>query len=184
MMPLEENPPVAADRRDFLKTAASAVALAGFPAILKGQSVTNAIKIGLVGCGGRGTGAAAQALQADDYGTITAMADVFPERIADSLDNLGQVKKGLLATRLQVEKSNQFMGLDAYDKLVNSGVDVVLLATPPGFRATHLDACIKAGKHVFCEKPVAVDAFGIRQVQATVDAAKQKNLSLVAIRIR
>ncbi|HEY3742690.1 MAG TPA: Gfo/Idh/MocA family oxidoreductase [Bryobacteraceae bacterium] len=165
-------------RRTFLKTAA--VAAAAFPAIIKAQSVTNAIKIGLVGCGGRGTGAAAQALQADDYGTLTAMADIFQERIDDSLDNLGRAKKGLLVERLKVDKSHQFTGLDAYDKLINSGVDVVLLATPPGFRPTHLDACISAGKHVFCEKPVAVDAFGIRQVLGTVDVAKQKNLSLVA----
>ena len=170
----------AGDRRDFIKTAAGAAVVAGFPAILKGQSVTNAIKIGLVGCGGRGTGAAAQALQADDYGSLTAMADVFQERIDDSLDTLGQARKGALAARLKVEKSNQFTGLDAYDKLVNSGVDVVLLATPPGFRSIHLDACIRAGKHVFCEKPVAVDAFGIRSVLGTVDMAKQKNLSLVA----
>ena len=167
-------------RRDFLKTAAASAVIAGFPAILKGQSVTNAIKIGLVGCGGRGTGAAAQALQADDYGTLTAMADVFQERIDDSLENLGRARKGILADRLKVEKQSQFTGLDAYDKLINSGVDVVLLATPPGFRSLHLDACIRAGKHVFCEKPVAVDAFGVRQVLATVDAAKQKNLSLVA----
>ena len=174
-----DKPEVGGDlRRDFLKTAA--VAATAFPAIIKAQSVTNAIKIGLVGCGGRGTGAAAQALQADDYGTLTAMADVFQERIDDSLENLGRVRKGVLADRLKVEKQSQFTGLDAYDKLVHSGVDVVLLATPPGFRPMHLDACIRAGKHVFCEKPVAVDSFGIRQVMATVDAAKQKNLALVA----
>ena len=177
MNPQNANSSTSEGRRDFLKTAAAAVA---FPALIKAQSVTNAIKIGLVGCGGRGTGAAAQALQADDYGSLTAMADVFQERIDDSLENLGRARKGALAGRLKVDKEKQFTGLDAYDKLVNSGVDVVLLATPPGFRPMHLDACIRAGKHVFCEKPVAVDAFGVRQVLQTVELAKQKNLALVA----
>lgn len=172
---IEESP-----RRDFLKAAAATAAALSFPAIIRAQSVTNAVKVGLVGCGGRGTGAAAQALQADDYASLTAMGDVFQERIDDSIENLKKTRRGSLADRLKVEKTNQYTGLDSFQKVVDSGADVILLATPPGFRPTHLDACIKAGKHVFCEKPVAVDALGIRQVLATVDVAKQKNLALVA----
>ena len=82
--------------------------------------------------------------------------------------------------KVKVEKSKQFIGLDSYQKLIDSGVDVVLLATPPGFRPQHLRAAIQANKHVFCEKPIAVDAPGVRHVLETAKMAKEKNLSLVA----
>jgi predicted dehydrogenase len=162
-------------RRDFLKATGAAFA-AGLPAILKGAPAANTIKVGLVGCGGRGTGAAAQALQADDYAELTAVADIYQERIDDCLARLTKRQ----AAKVKVEKSKQFVGLDAYEKLVDSGVDVVLLATPPGFRPMHLRKAIAAGKHVFCEKPVAVDAPGCRDVLATAKMAKERNLSLVA----
>lgn len=162
-----------ASRRDALK---ASLLLAGAPALLKGASSGNAIKVGLVGCGGRGTGAAAQALKADDYAELTAMADVFQNRIDDSLARLSKIA----GPKVKVEKSNQFIGLDAYQKLIDSGVDVVLLATPPGFRPAQLRAAINANKHVFCEKPVAVDSPGVRDVLETAKLAKSKNLSLVA----
>lgn len=163
-------------RRDFLKTGALSATLAGFPAVLKGAPTGQAIKVGLVGCGGRGTGAAAQAMKADDYAELTAVADIDPERIDKSLETLRKAA----GAKIKVEKQNQFIGLDAYQKLLNSGIDVVLLATPPGFRPTHLKAAIDAGKHVFCEKPVAVDAPGVRAVLATAKLAKEKNLSLMS----
>ncbi|MEP6537204.1 MAG: Gfo/Idh/MocA family oxidoreductase [Bryobacteraceae bacterium] len=167
-------------RRDFLKTSALGSALvAGFPAILSAQS-TKAIKVGLVGCGGRGTGAASQALNADDYAELTAMADVYQERIDDSLNTLRKVSDGKISGKVKVDPKNQFVGLDAYQKLIDSGVDVVLLATPPGFRPQQIRAVIQAGKHVFCEKPVAVDAPGIRDVLDSVKIAQQKNISLVS----
>lgn len=169
------------DRRDFIKTATGAVggALAvGFPAIISAQSVTNAIKVGLVGCGGRGSGAANQALHADDYAQLTAVADIDQSQIDKALATWGKISK--ISDRVKVEKSNQFLGLDAYQKVIDSGVDVVLLATPPGFRPYHLAACIEANKHVFCEKPISTDAFGVRSVLQTSERAQQKNLSLVA----
>jgi myo-inositol 2-dehydrogenase/D-chiro-inositol 1-dehydrogenase len=166
----------AADRREFLK--AGAAAIAGFPAILSAQTVKNAIKVGLVGCGGRGTGAASQALRADDYSELVAVADVTQGQIDHSLETLKKIPR--IAGRVKVEAVNQYIGLDAFQKVVDSGADVILLATPPGFRPVHLAACIAAKKHVFCEKPVATDAFGIRSVLKTVDDAKQKNLCLVA----
>ncbi len=169
------------DRREFLKTATGAIggALAiGFPAIISAQTVTNAIKVGLVGCGGRGTGAASQALHADDYAELTAMADVAQSQIDNSLAELTRISK--IAERVKVEKPRQFIGLDAYKQLIDSGVDVVLLATPPGFRPMHLAACIAANKHVFCEKPVSTDAPGIRSVLQTTDEAANKKLSLVS----
>src|SRR3954466_2988643 len=118
------------ERRDFLKAAGAAVA-AGFPGIIRAQTVTNAIKVGLVGCGGRGTGAASQALAADDYAELTVMADIEPANIDKSMDALKRI--GKTAPRLKVEDSKRFLGLDAYQKVLNSGIDVVILTTPPGF---------------------------------------------------
>jgi predicted dehydrogenase len=158
-------------RRSFLKT----TAVAGFPAVLLGQSA-QPIKIGLVGCGGRGTGAAAQALKADDYSQLTAVADIDQSQIDASLERLRKAA----GQKVQVEKANQFTGLDAYQKLIESGVDVVLLATPPGFRPGHLRTAVEAGKNVFCEKPVAVDAPGVRSVLETAGLARKKNVSLVS----
>lgn len=168
-------------RREFLKTTTGAIGgalVAGFPGIISARTVTNAIKVGLVGCGGRGTGAASQALHADDFAELTAMADIDQGQIDHSIETLGKISK--IAPRLKVDKQNQFIGLDAYQRLIDSGVDVVLLATPPGFRPVQLAACVAGSKHIFCEKPVSTDAPGIRAVLKTVDDAKQKNLSLVA----
>lgn len=152
--------------------------LTGFPAIIQAQTVTNAIKVGLVGCGGRGTGAASQALKADDYAELTAVADVAQAQVDHSLTTLKANPK--IAERVKVEGPQQFLGLDAYQKVIGAGIDVVLLATPPGFRPGHLAACIEANKNVFCEKPVATDAFGVRSVLDLSEKAKAKNLSLVA----
>src|ERR1017187_8526607 len=119
-------------RRDFLKTTSTALGAAigaGFPAILSAQTVTNAIKIGLVGCGGRGSGAAAQALQADDYNELTAVADIDQSQVDRCLQSLKRNAKN--AERVKVDPANQFLGLNAYQQVVDSGVDVVLLATPP-----------------------------------------------------
>ena len=168
-------------RRDFLKTTSGALGAAvvtGFPAIISAQTVTNAIKVGLVGCGGRGTGAASQALHADDYTELTAVADIDQSNITKCLETLQRVKK--VADRVKVDPVKQFLGLEAYEKVIGSGVDTVLLATPPGFRPLHLAACVAANKHIFAEKPVSTDAAGIRWVLETVEKAKEKKLSLVA----
>ena len=160
-------------RRDVLKGGAL---LAAAPALLQGAPVSNAIRVGLVGCGGRGSGAAAQALKADDYSELVAVADIDQERIDNCLVQLRKVA----GEKVKVESSRMYLGLDAYQKLIESNVDLVLLATPPGFRPRHLRAAIDANKHVFCEKPVAVDAPGVRNVIETAKLAKEKNLSLVA----
>jgi myo-inositol 2-dehydrogenase / D-chiro-inositol 1-dehydrogenase len=175
---VKEQDPISG-RRDFLKTSGTIAAsvITGFPAIISGQTVTNAIKVGLVGSGGRGTGAAQQALHADDYAELTAVADIDQSRIDDSLATLGKQK---IASRLKVDKANQYLGLDAYQKVIDSGVDIVILTTPPGFRPVHLAACIDANKHVFCEKPISTDGPGVRSVLATTEKARQKNLSLVS----
>jgi myo-inositol 2-dehydrogenase / D-chiro-inositol 1-dehydrogenase len=166
------------ERRDFLKktgTAAGVIA-AGFPAIISGQTVTNALKIGLVGAGGRGSGAAGQALSADPNAELTAVADI-DEAI---VDRAATRLKGSQRFGSRVKIDHAYFGLDAYDKVINSGVDVVLLATPPGFRPQHLTAAVNANKHVFCEKPCATDSPGVREVIAAQKLAQSKNLSLVA----
>ncbi len=168
-------------RRDFMKTASVAAGTAlglDFPAIISAQTVTNALKVGLIGCGGRGTGAASQALHADDNTELTAAGDVFQPKIDGALTELGQISN--IAGRVKVEKGNQFVGLDAYQKVLDSGIDVVLIAPPPGFHALHLAAAVEAGKHIFCEKPAGTDAPGIRSVLESAEKAARKNLSLVA----
>lgn len=134
------------------------------------------LKVGLIGCGGRGTGAAAQALQADQDVVITAMGDVFEDRLEEAYAALVDIG----GDRVKVGKKDKYVGFDAYQQVLDSGIDVVLLATPPGFRPDHLTAAINAGKHVFCEKPVAVDAPGVRKVLAAAKIAREKNLSLVS----
>jgi predicted dehydrogenase len=134
------------------------------------------LKVGLIGCGGRGTGAAAQALQADPDVVITAMGDVFDDRLEEAYAALVDIG----GDRVKVEKKDKYVGFDAYQQVLDSGIDVVLLATPPGFRPDHLTAAVNAGKHVFCEKPVAVDAPGVRKVLAAAKIAREKSLSLVS----
>jgi predicted dehydrogenase len=167
-------------RRDFLKSSALVGGALAAPAILSPNlfagTNSDTLKVGLVGCGGRGSGAADQALSADKNVVLTAMADAFEDRLQTSLKNL-QTKH---AEKVKVTPDKCFVGLDAYQKLIDSGVDVVLLATPPAFRPAHLKAAIGAGKHVFTEKPMATDAPGVRSVLATAEEAKKKNLSLVA----
>ena len=166
-------------RRDFLKTSsvAAAGALAGGLAI--GRTAHAAgdeiIKVGLIGCGGRGTGAAANALNADPGVRITALSDAFGDRLDGCLARLQ--KSG--GERVTVDDNHKFVGFDGYKPLIES-VDVVLLCTPPHFRPLQLKAAIDAGKHVFCEKPVAVDGPGIRSVLETTAKAKEKKLNLVS----
>jgi len=171
---------IATTRRQFLKTSALLGSALLAPNILPSRA--NAaedgpvLKVGLVGCGGRGTGAAGEALAADKNVVLTALADVFEEKLMASLEILRQQAPA----KVKVEPDHCFVGLDAYQKLIDSGVDVVLLATPPGFRPVHLKAAVAAGKHIFCEKPVATDAPGVRSVLETVAEAQKKKLSLVA----
>lgn len=169
------------NRRSFLKK--SGIALigstlayhAGISAPSLGQKKPM-LKVGLVGCGGRGTGAAAQALAADPDVILTAMGDVFEDRLDEAYEAILKVS----GDKVKVDKKNKFVGFDAYQKVIDSGVDVVLLATPPAFRPDHLTAAINANKHVFCEKPVAVDAQGVRKVLAAAKLAKDKKLSLLS----
>jgi myo-inositol 2-dehydrogenase/D-chiro-inositol 1-dehydrogenase len=159
-------------RRDFV--AGAAVAFAA-PSILAKGFQQERLKIGLIGCGGRGTGAVYNALEANPNVVLTCMGDAFK----DELDGSYKVLKERWGKSVDVPAEKQFVGFDAYQKVVAQDIDYVILATPPGFRPMHFEAAINAGKHVFFEKPVAVDAPGIRKVIAASQVASQKNLCVV-----
>jgi predicted dehydrogenase len=177
-----KNNPTKHGRRSFIKK--SGIALIGgslaYPSNIlaagKISGTAEQIKVGLIGCGGRGTGAAAQALKADPEVRLTAMGDIFEDRLEDAYAQLMKIKPD----QVNVERPNRFIGFDAYQKVIDSGVDVVILTTPPAFRPDHLDAAVEADKHIFCEKPMAVDAPGVRKVMAAAKKAKEKELSVVA----
>jgi predicted dehydrogenase len=171
-------------RRSFVRTGAVAAAgmilpraLGAFPA---GHS--EVIRVGLIGCGGRGTGAARDCLKASDGVELVALGDLFPDRLASCKSNLARVATGdpTFAAKYKVTDERCFSGFDAYQRVIDSGVDMVLLATPPAFRPVHFAAAIAASKHVFMEKPVAVDASGVRAVIAASALAQQKKLGVVA----
>ena len=168
--------PTSASRRDFLTTAAAAGTMAAVSNVHAAGS--DMLRVGLIGCGDRGTGAATQALCADPHVKLVAMADVFADRLEKSLEILEKDAK--VAGKLDVRPDRRFVGFDAYRELLDSGVDVVLLCTPPHFRPRHLQAAVEAGKHVFAEKPVAVDVPGVHSVLATCELAKKKGLSVVS----
>src|SRR6266545_3106890 len=162
------------NRRVFLQaSAAAAASVTLLPGAMAAGNDT--LRVGLVGCGGRGTGAAKQALRADPKVKLVAMCDAFMDRLDASLNELKGI--GDIAGKIDVSPERKFDGFDGYKKLLEQ-VDVVLLCTPPGFRPLHLKAAIDAGKHVFCEKPVAVDVAGAKSVIATAKLAKEKNVSL------
>ena len=171
----------AGNRRQFIQSSSAAV-LGGVVAPYLGlrQSLlaqnADTIRVGLIGCGGRGSGAARQALNADSNVRLTAMGDVFSHRLQGSWNSLKRAAK----EKVDVDPSMQFLGLDAYKKVIDSGVDLVILTSPPAFRPRHLKAAVDAGKHVFCEKPMATDAPGLRSVMASVAEAKRKRLAIVA----
>lgn len=167
-------------RREFIKGGTlAAVAGATTLGLNAGAyaSGSDILKVGLVGCGGRGTGAANQALRADPQTRLVAMADTFENQLQNSLRNLkGQSE---IADRVMVDKDRQYVGLKGYQAVIEQS-DVVLLATPPGFRPYHLRAAVEAGKHVFTEKPMATDAPGVRSVMETVRMSREKGLAVVA----
>lgn len=184
-------------RRDFLKTGAAAVAGVGLVSALAPRvhaAGSDTLKIALIGCGARGTGALVQALGTGDGVKLWAMADAFPDRLetclrsakreldsAEPVEGKSKVAKRaskITASKFDVPAERQFTGLDAYRKAIDSGVDVVLLTQPPGYRPQHFEYAVHAGKHVFMEKPVASDAAGIRRVLAANEEAKKKNLKV------
>jgi predicted dehydrogenase len=168
-----------ASRREFLKLSTAVAAAMGGPLSI-GRSAhahgSDILKLGLIGCGGRGSGAAANALNADANARLVAMADVFPDRIQAARKNLRAVKKDQVA----VDDDHCFVGLDAYRKVIDSGVDVVLIACASRFHPFYLKAAVDAGKHVFVEKPHAINPAGVGLVAQACEEARKKNISVLS----
>ncbi|MCB1241346.1 MAG: Gfo/Idh/MocA family protein [Verrucomicrobiales bacterium] len=166
------------NRRKFITGAAAVAGAAALPIELSAQVAgSDEIKVGLIGCGGRGSGAAAQTLTVDGCRLI-AVADAFQDRLDGGLNNIkGGMEKAGRGDRVAVT-DKKYVGLDAYKELIDN-VDLVLVATPPGFRPIHFEYAVNAGKHVFMEKPVCVDAWGYNKIVKAAQAADEKGLKVV-----
>ena len=166
-------------RRTILQQAAVAAAV---PAVAKAAPAPararplgqETIRVALVGCGGRGTGAANQALSTAGPVKLVAMADAFRDRLDGSLENISKSQPD----RVDVPEERKFVGFDAFERAIDAGVDLVILTTPPGFRPMHFEYAVSKGVHVFMEKPVGVDGPGIRSVLATAEEAKRRDLKV------
>ena len=167
-------------RREFVqKTAIATGSLIVAPVgadVMARVNVQHKLKLSLVGCGGRGSGAVVQALTADDNVELVSMADIFVDRIEQSLKGIEDHFEG--EKKINVKEKHRFIGFDAYKKAIDMA-DVVILSTPPGFRPYHFEYAIANDKHVFMEKPLATDPFGVRKVLKTAKIAKEKKLNVV-----
>ncbi|QDT09714.1 Gfo/Idh/MocA family protein [Planctomycetes bacterium K23_9] len=174
-------------RRRCIKTSLAAGAV--IPATLSSRAYaagSDEIKVGLIGCGGRGTGAAAHAMSTGENVRIRAMADAFDDRLESSHSSLARGKAGKSKVQkgngfgglLDVPRDRRYVGLDAYRRIIDSDVDLVILTGPPGYRPLHFEYAAKAGKHVFMEKPLASDPHGVRRILAANEIAREKNLKV------
>ena len=170
-------------RRSFLYSAAAAATAHSLSSTLIAQRLarpqgqgSDELKLGLIGCGGRGSGAITQALSTKGPTRLYAVADMFQDRLEGCLDELGGNQR--LQNRVDVPAERRFVGPDAFQGVIGSGCDVVIIATPPHFRPAHFEAAVAAKKNVFFEKPVAVDGPGVRRVLAAADKAQQLGLSV------
>ena len=179
-MTTERTTPNGPSRRTFLKT--SAVTTLGLSAGLMKTghfayaAGSDTLRVGLVGCGGRGTGAARDAVVSAPGVEVVAMGDLFEDRLDQSRVALGEE----IGDALKVDDDHAFVGFDAYQQVLGSDIDMVILATPPGFRPLHFRAAVEAGKHVFMEKPVSVDVAGAHAIIEAGERAREKGLSVVA----
>src|SRR5947209_9327347 len=167
-------------RRDILKASAviAGAAAGGFVArSAYAASSGETIKVGLIGCGGRGTGAAGQALSTEGPVELVAVADAFEDQAHNAVNGLKQ-KFADKPERVKVTADSMFVGFDAYKKLIDSGIDLVIIATPPGFRPIHFEYAVEKGKNIFAEKPIATDAGGVRRFLEAAAKAKEKNLKV------
>lgn len=165
-------------RRDFLKvSAATTAALIASDTMAFAQG-SDEIRVGVIGCGGRGTGAACDCIKSSPGVKVVALGDLFQDRLDGCLKNLNANEE--VNKSVDITSDRCFVGFDAYQKVIACGVDMVILASPPGFRPVHFEAAVNAGKHVFMEKPVAVDATGVRAVIEAGKLAKQQKLGVVA----
>jgi myo-inositol 2-dehydrogenase / D-chiro-inositol 1-dehydrogenase len=163
------------DRRDFIAAGAMAAAATLAPAGVYAAG-SDVVKIGLVGCGGRGSGAIRDCLTGDSSVRLAAMGDAFEHKVKGAYEGI----KKEYGERIIAKEANCFFGLDAYKKVVDSDIDLVLFCTPPGFRPMHIEYAVEKKRHIFTEKPVGVDGPGIRRVLAAYEQAKKDGLCIVA----
>lgn len=178
MNPPSKIVPVTLSRRSFIKSSTGVVAAAAALPVERyafGASNNDTLKLALIGCGGRGSGAANQALNTSNLGPVklVAVGDIHEDRMKSSLANLQKTH----GDKVEVPQERQFLGFDAYKKAI-AEADVVILSTPPGFRPIHFEEAVRQGKNIFMEKPVASDAEGVRRVLAAAVEAKKKNLKI------
>jgi predicted dehydrogenase len=170
------------DRRQFLQTtlatAAATAAAAAVPSSARAVQAggSGAIRVGLVGCGGRGNGAAINAMNAGKDVQIVAIGDLFEDSIKVARQSLGKRNPD----QFKVDDDHAFVGFDCYEKVINSDIDVVLLASPPHYRPAQIEAAVAAGKHIFAEKPIATDVAGVRRVMKACEEADAKGLNVVS----
>jgi len=169
-------------RRDFTRLSAAAAAAGTFGILHapKAKANSETLKVGLIGCGGRGSGAALQILQGNENVHLVGLADAFEHRLNDCKERFLNHQDPRIQAKAPIEEDRCFVGLDAYQKLLDTDIDIVMEATPPYARPKHLEAAVNAGKHIFAEKPMAVDPAGVRQVLAAVERHKAAGLSFVA----
>jgi predicted dehydrogenase len=160
-------------RRDFLRTAALATAATAVPFVRTRAEQGEIVKVGLIGCGGRGTGAAQNAMEANPNVRIIAVSDAFEDRAKGA-------QRALKQRDMAIPDEMVFPGLDGYKKVLAQDIDYVILATPPGWRPEHFEAAVNAKKHIFTEKPVATDAVGIRRFIAAAKKSEEMKLSVCA----
>lgn len=177
-----ENENSKQSRRDFVKQSTMlAGGIMAMPLVSNAgyfQSVDDTIKVAVIGCGGRGTGAAMQALSTKQNVKLVAMADAFRDRLDNSYKALTDGDEGNVKDKVAVTEETKFVGFDAYQKVIPLA-DVIIIATPPGFRPIHFEEAIKQGKHVFMEKPVATDPAGVKKVLEVAEIAKKKKLNVI-----
>jgi predicted dehydrogenase len=172
-------------RRNFLrKTSSIGVAASTFtivrPELVRGAG-KEMLKAGLVGCGGRGTQAIADFLSGSENTQVVAMGDVFEDKLEGSLRRLREQERfASIRDRVKVEPDKRFVGFDAFQKVINSDIDVVMLCTPPGYRPMHFEAAVNAKKHVFCEKPFGTDPVGVRRFMDAAKKSEEMKLTVVS----
>ena len=171
-------------RRSFVMKSTGAGAAATVFTIIRPELVRGAgdekLKAGLIGCGGRGTEAAQQFLHGNENVELVAMGDIFEDHLEKSLGEIRDSKYAGVADKVKVDPGHHFIGFDAYKKVLASDIDVVLLATPPGYRPEHFVAAVEAKKHIFAEKPFGTDPVGVRKVMAASKKAEELKLTVMS----
>jgi predicted dehydrogenase len=171
-------------RRSFLKgSTAATVGATAFtfikPELVRGSG-NERLRIGLIGCGRRGTQAAQQCLFGNENVELVAMGDLFEDKLESSLKDLRENQTYKIADKVKVDPEHRFVGFDSYNKVLACDIDIVMLAAPPGYRPAHFEAAVAAGKHIFAEKPFGTDATGVRRIMAAAEKARQLKLTVTS----